>query len=124
VIEGVSFGLADVFDLVSDVVPGINEIRLGGGGAKAKLWRQMLADILGRELVSMSVEEGPAHGAALLAAVSQHAYSTIEEACDAIVKPSQRTAPSTHAPRYKVSREIYQSLYPTLRPAMHQLSRA
>lgn len=123
VIEGVCFGLADVFELVRSVVPDINEIRLGGGGAKSNLWRQMLADVLGQELVSMSVEEGPAHGAALLAAVSAGAFATIEEACDAVVVPSQHTAPGKHVDLYQPARETYRSLYPVLKSTMSSLTR-
>ncbi len=124
VLEGVCFGLADVLELVETVVPDVAEIRLGGGGAKSNLWRQILADVLGRELVSMRVEEGPAHGAALLAAVSQGAFATIQEACDAVVQPLQCTEPGSEVNGYQTVHSEYRGLYAALSPTMHALSRA
>ena len=40
-----------------------------GGGAKSALWRQIQADIYGAQVVTTNMEEGPAAGAAILAAV-------------------------------------------------------
>ncbi len=47
----------------------IHTIRVSGGGAKSALWRQIQADIFDASVVTMEIEEGPAAGAAILAAV-------------------------------------------------------
>ena len=122
VIEGVSLNMAMVFDLVESLAPGIGEIRLGGGGARSPLWRQILADTLGRELVMLDVDEGPAHGAALLAAVAGGAFGTIEEACDAAVRPAGTTRPGANAAAQQALRPIFAEAYSALRPTMHTLS--
>jgi sugar (pentulose or hexulose) kinase len=43
------------------------QIRATGGGAKSKLWRQIMADIFDAEVVTLKVGEGAAYGAALQA---------------------------------------------------------
>ena len=66
VLEGVSFGLRDCFELIKGLGVGFTEVRASGGGARSRLWRQIQADILGHEIATMSVDEGSAYGAALL----------------------------------------------------------
>lgn len=122
VLEGVALNLAMVFDLVESLAPGIAEIRLGGGGARSPLWRQILADTLGRELVMLDVDEGPAHGAALLAAVAGGAFERIQDACDAAVRPAGTTRPGEHAAAQQALRPAFEASYAALRPTMHALS--
>jgi sugar (pentulose or hexulose) kinase len=43
------------------------QIRATGGGAKSKIWRQVMADIFNTEVVTLKVSEGAAFGAALQA---------------------------------------------------------
>lgn len=122
VLEGVALNMAMVFELVESLAPRISEIRLGGGGARSPLWRQILSDTLGRELVMLDVDEGPAHGAALLAAVAGGAFETIEQACDAAVKPAGTTAPGEHAAVQRARRPVFVEAYTALRPVLHTLS--
>jgi len=70
VLEGVSFGLKDSFTLIQNAGLGeIKQVRASGGGTKSALWRQILASVLGAELVTVNTTEGAAYGAGLLAAV-------------------------------------------------------
>ncbi len=121
VVEGVCLGLAQVLDLVESLTGRTVEIRLGGGGAKSPLWRQILADTLGHELVSLGVDEGPAHGAALIASVAGGAFGSIEEASAAAVRVCEITRPGQDAAAQQSLRPIYERLYPTLRETMHTL---
>ena len=43
------------------------QIRATGGGAKSKVWRQIMADVFNAEVVTFKVGEGAAYGAALQA---------------------------------------------------------
>lgn len=65
--EGATFGLRYGLDVIrrNGIVP--NEIRLTGGGARSRLWRQLVADILNCEVVCVEEEEAGAVGAALQA---------------------------------------------------------
>jgi xylulokinase len=56
VLEGVAFGIKDSFRLILQAGLGsIEQVRISGGGAKSKLWRQIMADVLGVELVTPTV---------------------------------------------------------------------
>jgi xylulokinase len=43
------------------------QIRATGGGAKSRLWRQIMADVFDAEVATLKVSEGAAYGAALQA---------------------------------------------------------
>jgi hypothetical protein len=47
----------------------VDRIRLGGGGARSALWRQIQADVYGSAVDTAGADEGAAYGAAILAAV-------------------------------------------------------
>jgi xylulokinase len=94
----------------------VDQIRASGGGAKSKFWRQMQADVLGKTVVSMAADEGPAFGAALLAAVGAGEFKDVVEACDATVKTRTRLKSAATANRYyDKAFHVYQKLYPSLR---------
>jgi xylulokinase len=119
VLEGVAFGLRDSFTLIKSAGLGeINQVRVSGGGARSPLWRQILADVLGAELVTVNTTEGAAYGAALLAGVGAGAWSGVDEACQATIRVSDHTVPTASAGRtYDAIYPTYQALYPALRPA-------
>ena len=123
VLEGVAFSLKDCFVIIQEQGLALNQVRATGGGAKSILWRQIIADVLGVELVTTNAGEGPAFGAALLAGVASGVYASVQQACDATVRVVERTEPqqetaSVYAHRY----EQYRALYPALRPILsHQL---
>src|SRR5439155_25403856 len=75
VLEGVAFSLRDGFEIVREQGVTLREVRATGGGARSSLWRQIQADVLGVDVVSVSAQEGPAFGAALLAGVATGLYS-------------------------------------------------
>ena len=86
VLEGVAFGLKDCFELIKAAGLGeIRQVRVSGGGAKSPLWRQILADVFGTELVMVNTTEGAAFGAAILAAVSTGVWKTVPEACSQLL---------------------------------------
>jgi xylulokinase len=66
VIEGMGYGLKEIADLFSKLGYDSSSIRVIGGGAKSKLWRQILSDILGKKILCPSVtREAGALGAAV-----------------------------------------------------------
>ncbi len=87
VIEGISFGLRDCFELIKHAgVKQIDQVRVTGGGAKSPIWRQILADILNSEIVTVNTTEGAAYGAALCALVGSGEFGSLEEACGLAVQ--------------------------------------
>jgi len=124
VLEGVAYGLRDSLELLRrSGASDLKQVRLSGGGARSPLWRQILADILGVELVTVEVNEGAAYGAALLASVGAGIYKSVEEACEATVCTSEQTLPlQEHQPPYDRYYAIYRSLYGALKPAYDEVA--
>jgi xylulokinase len=118
VLEGVSFGLRDSMELIRSAGLGeITQVRVSGGGAKSALWRQILADVMGCELVTVNTTEGAAYGAALLAGVGAGRWANVPEACNATVKTLEQTSPQVGAVNaYEAYYQQYRALYPALKP--------
>lgn len=115
ILEGVAFSLKDTFTIFDEMGIPVTSIRLGGGGARSSLWRQIQADIYGHEVEIVAAEEGAAYGAAILAGVGAGGWSSVEQACEAVVRVAQRIAPnardsSTMQQAYVTYRKIYPAL--------------
>jgi xylulokinase len=125
VLEGVAFGLRDNFELIQEVGSAeIEQVRISGGGAKSELWRQIVADVLNVDLVTVNTAEGAAYGAALLAGVGAGVWSGADAACQATIKETGSTVPKEEAvARYDEMYPLYRELYPTLCEVSHDLSR-
>jgi xylulokinase len=126
VLEGITFGLCDSLDLVraSATSARFDEIRLTGGGARSRFWRQMMADVFGAPVAVTTSTEGPAFGAALLGGVAAGAFASVEEAADALVHVVARVAPDpVAAARYREIHAVYRGLYGDLRTRFRELAR-
>lgn len=122
VMEGVTFSLRDSLEIMQQLNVPISDVRPTGGGGRSPLWRQMQADIYKVPLTRLNAEEGPAYGAAILAAVGTGIYATVEEAVDATVTTNQTVTPiEANSARYDRAYAIYRNLYGALRESMHDL---
>ena len=120
VVEGVTFGLLDglrALERMTGMTP--REVRVTGGGARSPFWRQLLADVFGVPVVTLTCDEGPAFGAAILAGVRAGVWRTVEDACDVVVKTADRTEPAADRAdsAYAAAYDRFQALYPLLRSA-------
>ena len=123
VLEGVTFTMRAILDLFVETGIDATTVRLGGGGARSELWRQMQADIYRRPACLPNTEEGPALGAALLAGVAAGVWDSVPAACRACIRITETREPDPKtAEQYEPVREVYDSLYPRLRGAFHALS--
>jgi len=92
----------------------VDSIRLGGGGARGPLWRQIQADVYGQPVEVLQAEEGGAFGAALLAGTGVNAWPSVEAACAATIRVASTVEPRDAAAMEKAYAR-YQKLYPALR---------
>jgi xylulokinase len=124
VIEGVSFGLRDSFELIkSGGGAAITQVRVSGGGAKSPLWRQVLADIMNAELVTVNTTEGAAYGAALLAGVGAGVWHDVDSACRRTIHVTGSTQPNPAAvTEYERWYQVYRGLYPALKPSFEAVA--
>ncbi len=123
ILEGVAFSLRDSLEIFKELEIPVEEIRASGGGSRSFLWREIQADIYGKELVTLRTAEGSAFGAALLAGVGAKIYSSVEESARAAIQVRERMSPrQDYARLYDRQYQVYRSLYPAVREMAHQLA--
>ena len=124
VMEGVTFALRDSLAIIESLGVPVKEVRASGGGSKNPLWRQMQADVFGKKITTLKVEQGAAYGVALLAAVGDGAYRDIAEACKATIEVASHTPVDRKAAKtYEGLFPIYQNLYGHLKEDFAALSK-
>jgi xylulokinase len=117
ILEGVSYSQRDCLDIIEHLGVAVNSVRVSGGGARSAFWRQLLAGILNKPVVTLETQEGSAYGAALLALAGTGAYASVPEVCRAAIRQTESVSPgAAEAAFYAKAHRIYQSMYPALRP--------
>lgn len=123
VLEGVAYGLRDSFELMkASGLANVTEVRVSGGGTKSKLWQQILADVIGVELVTLNTAEGAAYGAAVLAAAGTGTVPSVSAACQQWIKTVDRIVPSDNAAIYEQRYPQFSALYPLLQPTFQSMA--
>ncbi|MDI7275831.1 MAG: xylulokinase [Anaerolineae bacterium] len=124
VLEGVAYGLRDSLELLRALQIPIRQVRASGGGARSTLWRQIMADIFGTELVTINITEGAAYGAALLAGVGAGVYSDVLEATERTIRVVDRTEPvAGDVAVYDGYYQDYRALYGQLKPTFDSVAK-
>ena len=127
--EGVTLGMNYGLRRLAKLGCRARQIRATGGGARSKLWRQIMADIFNVEVVTLKVSEGAAYGAALQALWTWRNQGgekiSIEKITDQFVRLNDRETarPQPAAVEtYRKVQALQDSLSTALRPAfsMHR----
>jgi len=123
ILEGVAFSLRDSLEIFKELEIPVEEIRASGGGSRNFIWREIQADIYGKELVTLRESEGSAYGAAMLAGVGAKIYSSVEESAGQAIQVRERMTPrKEHVEIYDRQYEVYRNLYPAVQKLAHQLA--
>ncbi|WP_446742745.1 xylulokinase [Silvibacterium acidisoli] len=116
VLEGVAYSLQDTFTLFAELGIPVKGVRLGGGGARGPLWRQIQASVYNHAVEILTAEEGGAFGAALLAGVGAKGWPDLDAACAAAIHVAQRIEPvSADATQYARGYNAFRKVYPALK---------
>jgi xylulokinase len=116
ILEGVAFSLKDTFTIFDEMKVPVKSIRLGGGGARSPLWRQIQADVYGHEVEIVEAEEGAAYGAAILAGVGAKIWPSVDAACDAVVRVVDRIRPNpANSEVMERNYAAYRRIYPAMK---------
>lgn len=103
VLEGVAFNLKIILDILENA-GNFEKIRLIGGGAKGRNWKQIIADILDKVIVIPEfLEEATSMGAAIIGGIGSNVFS-LNEARN-FIKDVQYIEPR------REYREMYDKLY-------------
>ena len=112
VLEGVSYSLTDCYDVLQEMGVAIGEMMVCGGGGRSRLWRQMLADMYGCRVKTITSQEGPALGAAILAGVGAGLFKDVPGACRKFIQTDTTCTPRPEAEAYyRKGHALYQKLY-------------
>ncbi len=123
VIEGVSYSQRDCLDIIEELGVPVESVRASGGGAASPFWRQVLADIFHKRVVTLATQEGSAYGAALLALAGAGEYGSVPEVCRAAIREVDSIQPRpAEAAFYARAHRIYQALYPALKPSFGEIA--
>lgn len=123
VVEGVAFTMGRILTILRETGVPVREVRLGGGGARSPLWRQVQADVYGCEVTLPTTEEGPALGAVLLAGVGAGVWESVAAACDAAVGVSERCEPGGEGRRAcAAAAAVHGSLYDDLKARFAEMA--
>lgn len=122
VLEGVAFALRDSLEVARGLGIDIRRTKICGGGAKSPLWKRIIASVLDLNVDVVAVEEGPAMGAAMLAAVGCGEYASVEEAAEKIVRVVDTIEPEPElVEKYEKKYQKFRMLYPAVKGIFRQV---
>mgnify|MGYP003295907730 CR=1 FL=1 len=117
VLEGVAFALRDSFEVAKKLGLQIERSKICGGGAKSPLWKKIIANVLNVKVDTVETEEGPGFGAAILAAVANGEFASVEEAAEKIIHVTDTVEPEeTLVEKYETAYMKFKEIYPVLKP--------
>ena len=120
VLEGVAFALRDSFEVARSLGVDIKRSKICGGGAKSPLWKKIVANVLNIKIDVIESEEGSALGGAMLAAVANGEYASVQAAADAIVKIVDTVEPDPElVAKYEARYQEFKRIYPALKPVFN-----
>ena len=120
ILEGTACGLSQILDVMREKQQ-IEELRIIGGGAKSKLWKQILADVCNVTLhdVSTFSDSATSLGAAAAAGVAIGLFGNLPEACSHIRMSGDIEPDLAVQEAYALTKKRYAMLYPSLKEAFH-----
>lgn len=124
ILEGVAFALRDSFEIIKNTGLTIERVRINGGGSKSPLWCKIMANVLNVKVDKINTEEGPALGAAILAAVGCGEYASVEEAASKLIQVTETTEPEEEvAGLYDKKYSVFKEIYPALKPVYAMMAK-
>jgi len=115
VMEGVTYSLRQVGDVINNFAP-CEKIFVSGGGSTSKLWRQILADVFELPVYTMSAaSEGGAYGAVMVAGVGAGIFKNLREAITMLSAETETLPDKANVEAYKKAYALYGEIYPALK---------
>lgn len=113
ILEGITYSLKENYEIIKgERTETFDSIVLVGGGAKNKEWKQIQEDIFNCPVKSLQAEEGPATGAAMIAAVGLNWYANFEDCAQYFVKYTDLVYPiKNNVQIYNEYYEVYKDIY-------------
>lgn len=121
VLEGIAYSMKDSYQTLERLGIAPREAVLIGGGAKAPLWRQIMADMLGIPLRTVS-DVDSSLGSAMLAGVATGVFASHQEAANKCIRIKDEILPNPESTAFYAERFVlYKQIQAALAPVYHQL---
>jgi xylulokinase len=119
--EGIAYAIRDAMAAAEDLGMVYDSIRLIGGGARSATWRQIMADVLGRQIL-LPANGDASFGAAVVAGIGVGMYT---DAADAVARCcrtvlAHEPSPESHR-RYSEFFEVYRDVQRHLVEINHRI---
>lgn len=122
IMEGISYSLADCNDILKNLGCVVREMKACGGGSKSRVWRQIMADVYDLRITTLTQEEGPAYGAAILAGVGAGVFVSVREACKRLIQTGGTIQPEGKSRDIYVKyHALYDKLYEHMKEDFNEL---
>lgn len=116
VLEGVAFALRDCLEVAKSNGLTVTTATICGGGAKSKVWQQIISDVLNLPISTLQTEQGPSYGAAILAMVGYNQYNDVQTAINSLVQYKDEIRPNNvYVQKYNEKYQAFSRLYPLLK---------
>ena len=124
VLEGAAFAMRQVIEILErEVELAINELRIGGAASESDIWMQIICDVIGKEVVTLSNSDTEVLGAALLAGIGTGSLSEDILQSGKVATIGKTFEPNAEAHNaYNNLFPIYKELYPDLEPYFQRLA--
>lgn len=124
VLEGAAYAIRQAVELLETLLGRTYQtIRIGGVASRSDVWNQIIADVLGKQVICLAQEQTEAFGAAILVGVGIGAYHDFQTAADEIMKVDRVLDPDDAAHRsYSELYSVYTELYPSVANHFEQLA--
>ena len=110
-LEGVTYEQAAGLSNVPEIDEQVKIFRCGGGGARSPVWLRIKANILGRPIEKLNVEDAACLGAALIAGCGIGVFDSPQTAVARVIRPGQRFEPDPNKHcEYRKKLELYNCL--------------
>ncbi|MHA1645443.1 MAG: xylulokinase [Candidatus Freyarchaeota archaeon] len=119
--EGTSYELREILDFVEkEFKIGLEEIKVSGGVANSRVWREIRANVTGRKMILPEMTETTVYGDAVLASIGVEVFKPQKAAT--LNKTAETTEPQkTQKEKYDKIYQLYQKLYESLKDLYTEL---
>jgi len=122
-LEAIAYGFKEHFQIFAERGLIVKSPKVTNGGSKSRLWREILADVLDKNLTSIINHPGASFGAAVIAGIGSGAISDWSYVDGALEKGEIIEPNGSNKARYQERYGMYLELQTSTREISHKLAR-
>lgn len=123
IMEGCSFDMYESLEQIMGLGLTLDEIVVTGGPSKSATWCQILADVTGRQIVTVNAPEAAPFGDAILAGVGVGIFRSFEDVARTNITRNRAFVPDSHNHvLYQQMFQVYKELYERTKPCFEVLA--